>query len=57
MWRLIDRRDGFALTPPLLPCRPHQTKSKQEEDKASLTKDLVMDEEAISKLPMTFVAR
>jgi hypothetical protein len=36
---------------------PNQSKNKQEEDKASLTKDLVMDEEAISKLPMTFAAR
>ena len=31
--------------------------SKLEDDKASLTRDLVMDEEATSKLPMTFQAR
>ena len=30
---------------------------KLDDDKASLTRDLVMDEEASSKLPMTFQAR
>ena len=30
---------------------------KLEDDKASLTRDLVMDEEATSNLPMTFQAR